>query len=403
MSEYVPCLRTDIEILPTYHQGERVFLVKDHLGLIQQPVLLHGEGLEILQFVDGRRNVRDIQYEIIRARQNTFVSMDVIQSLLAKLDEAYLLDSHRYREKRQEIVEEYSRQEVRMAFLAGKSYPEDREELCDYLGSFFPDIQDTEVVKIKKTSALVSPHIDLDVGKDIYVKAYNRVKSAAPERIILLGTGHSLHEHFFSLTQKDFETPLGRVKTHKRSVKALRKAGADLVSPDDFAHRSEHSLELQLLFLQHLFGCNFSIVPVLCGSLHQVLSSCARPSDIPGFNDFSDTLKRLREEVPNTLVVAGVDFSHIGPKFGHSWPATILLQEAKDHDARLIESVCRADIDSFWTEIQKVDNKYNVCGFSTMATLLELMPYAEGQLLGYDFWQEEATRSAVSFAAIALS
>ena len=81
----------------------------------------------------------------------------------------------------------------------------------------------------------------------------------------------------------------------------------------------------------------------------------------------------------------------------------MFLQEAKNHDTRLIESLCRADIESYWAEVKKVNNRYNVCGFSTLAVLLELIPDAEGELLGYDFWQEEATRSAVSFAAIAFT
>ena len=46
--------------------------------------------------------------------------------------------------------------------------------------------------------------------------------------------------------------------------------------------------------------------------------------------------------------------------------------------------------------------KYNVCGFSVLSLLLELLPGIKGQVLGYDLWQEDGTESAVSFAAMAL-
>lgn len=403
MDEYIPRLRTDIEVIPTYYQGEKAFLVKDNLGLIEQPLLLRGEGLELLTLIDGKRNIHDIQYEIIRARRHTFVSAESIQNLLAELDEAYLLDSQRYRGKKQVIVEEFSRQAVRPASLAGKAYPEDRNELRTYLASIFHEIQDVVEAQQKKLAALVSPHIDLDVGKAIYAKAYHCLRQTAPERIVLLGTGHSLHDHFFSISEKDFETPLGRARTHKDRVRSLKEAGEGFVSPDDFVHRNEHSLEFQLLFLQYLFGADISVIPVLCGSFHKILGSCSRPVEVKGLGSFFDRLREIVSEVSNTLVVAGVDFSHIGPKFGDSWPASALLQEAKNHDTRLIETLCRADIESYWTEVQKVNNRYNVCGFSTLAVLLELIPGVEGELLGYDFWQEEATRSAVSFAAIAFA
>jgi AmmeMemoRadiSam system protein B len=102
------------------------------------------------------------------------------------------------------------------------------------------------------------------------------------------------------------------------------------------------------------------------------------------------------------LIIAGVDFSHIGLKFGHSYPAVSLLKEAKSHDHRLIEAVCRGDVCGFWEEVRLVRDKNNICGFSAIAVLLELLQPAKGCLLGYDFWQEEATHSAVSFAAMAL-
>jgi hypothetical protein len=109
----------------------------------------------------------------------------------------------------------------------------------------------------------------------------------------------------------------------------------------------------------------------------------------------------LGNDEREVLIVAGVDFSHIGPKFGHDEPAASLLPEAKKHDRSLLDAVCRCDATAFWSEARKENDKYNVCGLSTLALLLELLPGRAGYVLGYDFWMEEATQSAVSYAALA--
>src|SRR4030042_836439 len=103
-----------------------------------------------------------------------------------------------------------------------------------------------------------------------------------PRRSLRLGTGHSLGASFFSMTAKDFETPLGRVRTDKSEVRRLISASGPLAAPDDFSHRSEHSLEFQLIFLQRLFGSDFTLLPILCGSFQDELPRRRRAADIPG-------------------------------------------------------------------------------------------------------------------------
>jgi hypothetical protein len=67
---------------------------------------------------------------------------------------------------------------------------------------------------------------------------------------------------------------------------------------------------------------------------------------------------------------------------------------------RLLDSLCEMNADGFWTESKKVNDRYNVCGFSALACLLEILPLSQGHLLDYGVFQEEATQSAVSFASV---
>jgi hypothetical protein len=332
------------------------------------------------------------------------VGSEEVRDMISQLDQAFLLDSQSYRQEKKRIIEEYSHGETREACLTGRAYPDEPEELVSYIQSILEtaDGIPAELEK-KKMSAVIAPHIDLDIGKRIYAKAYQAVRNKPPEKILLLGTGHHLSESYFSLTTKDFVTPLGRAKTDKEGVERLKEeCSPEIVAPHDIDHKNEHSLEFQILFLQQMFGEDFLLMPVLCGSFHAVLQHYSRPAEIPGISCFISGLQRfLGNDGKGALIVAGVDFSHIGPKFGHRRTATSLLLEAKEHDRTLLDAICRGDVMLFWSETRRENNKHNVCGFSALAILLELLPGRNGHLLGYDFWMEEATQSAVSYAALA--
>lgn len=403
MKELIPELRKDIEIIPTVHDGQQAFLFRDSLGLIEEPFLLFGDILRFVSLIDGMRNIRDIQLDLVRMRQGVLVSSEEVEEVIAELDSLFLLDSENYRQHRKRIISSYARLQKREAFHAGRSYPKETDELDAFLKSFFSSSETLPSdLKTKRISALIAPHIDLKIGKRIYAKAYQTIQNCPPKRVLLLGTGHNLGGSLFSLTEKDYETPLGLIRTDKDWVRELRRVGDKIVASDDMAHRSEHSIEFQLLFLQHLFGTNFLLVPILCGSFQRYLQQADRPREIPGMEAFLETLRAWSDDTEGCLIVAGVDFSHIGLKFGQSQRASALLMEAKRHDKLLLDALCQGSVQEFWSESRRTDNKYNVCGFSCLACLIEILPGCEGYVLDYDFWEEEATQSAVSYAAVVM-
>lgn len=401
-----PRLRSDLDVIPTQHKGQRVFVVKDSLGLITQPVLLQSDDIQFLQLFDGTKTVQDIQLFFMRQQGGLLVSSDSIQKRLDLYDSLFLLDSDLYRKEKNKIFENFSQQDIRRASLAGHAYPQTEKKLKDYLDSLFKiEGQGDANIEFdfRSIKAIVSPHIDLEIGKNIYTAAYRTLRDLSPKKVFLFGTGHSLHDNFISLTEKDYETPLGVVRTDKDIVRKLKNVSISVSARDDFVHRSEHSIEFQVLFLQYLFGKTFEIVPILFGSFFDVLATYSRPDQIPEFDVFLEELRTILSELSSEAIcVAGVDFSHIGPKFGHAESSGALIQDARAHDQRLIETICSGDAKGFWAETQRVNAYYNVCGFSALSCLLEVLPQVKGQLLGYDFWEEEPTQSAVSFAALAL-
>lgn len=402
--DFIPRLRSDLEFIPAQYQGKPVWIVRDSIGLISKSLVLPEETIAVLRLIDGKMSVRDLQLQLIRLNNGDFIRSEVVSNLLDNLDSSFLLESDFYRQEKEKIVKDFVQEKTRKPYLAGKSYPNSEKELRDYLDSFFSSSKENKSEgMVDQVRALISPHIDLEVGKKVYVDAYSTVQGMNPKKILIFGVGHSLEDHLLSLTDKDFNTPLGTVYSDKKYIEALRKAGKEIIAPEDFAHRSEHSIEFQLIFLQYLFGNSFSIIPVLLGSFHKVLRSFSRPSDIPFLKDCLYVLKTLWEkESSETLIVAGVDFSHIGPKFGHVQSAASMLAETESQDKCLMDAICRNDVKGFWEQTQKNGGRFNVCGFSVLSCLLEILSNARGKVLGYDIWQEEVTRSAVSFAAMAL-
>jgi AmmeMemoRadiSam system protein B len=395
-----PRIREDLEITSVQHEDGNVWLIRDDLGLIEKPVVVRTEALAVLRLLDGNHSVEDIQEELVRSRGGVFVSRAEIEAFLGELDARGVLDTAGFRRARRKFIHGYRRLAVRTPFLAGRSYPADKRDLERYLDGLLLSAG-TQAAGPWDVCALAAPHIEIENGREVYARAYGALRGASPRRVVLLGTGHTLDGGYFSVSAKDFETPLGIVGTDREAVERLRLAGGEAVADSDIAHRREHSLEFQLIFLQRLLGPTFSLVPVLCGSFRAGLASAARPSELPGAAGFVGELRDMVGDWGDSvLCVAGVDFSHIGPKFGDSRDARALRPEAARHDGALIEAACRADVEGLWRESRRVADRYNVCGFSSLACLLEIMPEAEGVTLGHEFWHEEETRSAVSFAAI---
>jgi AmmeMemoRadiSam system protein B len=232
--------------------------------------------------------------------------------------------------------------------------------------------------------------------------AYRYLEHTSPSRVVLFGVGHLMMSGLFCMTVKDFKTPVGFFKNDRGIVERLQEVGRSIISRDDFAHRAGHSLESQVIFLQHLLPENsFTIIPIFCGPLIPSLSGYSRSACMETAGPFLKALSNLLSHGDHdTLVVAGVDFSHIGPKFGHNMPATHLQSQSEMHDKNLLEAFSNMQKGQFWEESVRVKDQFNVCGFSAMACLMEILPPSRGQVLGYEVWHEQPTRSAVGFTTM---
>jgi len=409
-----PSLRNDIELVQaTGADGTPMIVVRDPFELSDGgSVVMRNDALNVLVLLDGSRTIEEIRLELLaqtaRAGQLTPIPREVLESFLNQLDQAYLLDNQRYQKARREIVEKFTRLKVRPPVLTGRAYPEQKPGLVKFLDDILAEKPQEDLppeLKDKKIPALVSPHIEIRTGRKLYAATYNAIKGHSYDRVVILGVGHSMENEIFSLTEKSYLTPLGEVETDRETVKKLRPAAGPLASPNDFAHRREHSIEFQVIFLQHVLEGPFTIVPILCGSLYDYLSrgTKSRPREIEELVPILNCLTRLlKDRRKKTLIVAGVDFSHVGPKFGDDQPAIRITLESKSHDKALLTALTNRDVEAFCAESLRVEDRYHVCGFSVLSMLLEILPkQVKGVELGHQVWHETPTQSAVSFAAAA--
>ena len=399
MHDLVPSLRRDLEFFPFQHQGKQLVLIRDHLGLVPEGKAVEAALYGFMALLDGKTTIRDIQTALMRQHGGVLVGSDEVKGLLKHLDDSFVLDSERFRKARDRIVEEFATNRVRACSHSGRAYPADPRELSCKLDDILGLSHDSPVPE-GKPAALVCPHIDISVGCRGYARAYRCLKNASPARVIVLGVGHQAFQGLFSLTDKEFSTPFGNAKPEKTALEELREAGKGVVAADDFAHKAEHSIEFQVIFLQHVLKEKpFKLIPILCGSLLSSLPEYSRSAFRDRAGAFLEVLAGIAKD-PETLIVAGVDFSHIGPKFGHSMPARHLESRSGAHDRKLLDRLVAKDADGFWEESRNVNDQYNVCGFAALACLLEVLRPGRGRLLHYETWHEEPTHSAVSFAAV---
>lgn len=395
-----------VDIFPVEVASQKLLCIRDPLNLTGETVFVPYQLLDILRFFDGRHSLRDIQAEFAM-RHGALLFMEHLEEVVRKLDSHVLLEGERFERFLEDLRKEFHSASLRRAILAGKAYEEDPRALRAQLEGFFfakegpnglPGRQERDGLK-----GAVIPHIDFGRGGPYFAWAYKEIaESSSATTFVILGTAHRPMERAFALTKKDFETPLGMLKTEKAFVEALLRAAGNRFLSDEFAHRAEHSIELQTVFLQYLFGGkqSISIIPILCSSFQEGQD---RGSDPVNKTEIRDFLEALRETMATygkrVSVIASADLSHLGPRFGDPFYVdSHVLDMTAQEDLATIEFIEAVDAEGFFVDVQKDGNKRKICGLAPIYTLLKVIQASKGRLIRYGQWPDPM--GMVSFASI---
>lgn len=180
---------------------------------------------------------------------------------------------------------------VRMPAVSGLFYTSEAKILACEVESYLND--SSVESQLSEPKALIVPHAGYIYSGIVAAAAFNTIKSSFVSRVVLLGPSHKVPLKGIALSSAAyFRTPLGDVATDRANVDSLLKL--PYVEVNDQAHLHEHSLEVQIPFLQMVLG-SFAVLPVVVGGV--------APDDVALFLDHvwgGD----------ETLIVVSSDLSH---------------------------------------------------------------------------------------------
>jgi AmmeMemoRadiSam system protein B len=171
-------------------------------------------------------------------------------------------------------------------------------------------------------------------------------------------------------------------------------------------HRTEHTIEFQTVFLQHAFGGkkNFTIVPILCSYAYLMLTDGRFSREKKIIQDFAAALRAtIAATKRRVCVIASVDFSHVGPRYGERQsPDAAFMQRVGEADRRLLAGIETVNAGGFVTANAQIEDRYRVCGFAPLHTMLASTAATRGRTLKYEQGRVDDRQSVVTYASAVL-
>jgi AmmeMemoRadiSam system protein B len=353
---------------------------------------------------DGEQTELDLRQTLVQITGEIQVG-ELEKHLVDTLSQAGFLVDERFLAMRDAAMTNFAQAGQRNARHAGSAYPnqpaEARQQLATYMGSAALTAAADGLV------AIAAPHVSPFGGWESYRDAYNKLAPDHGERVfVILGTSHYGEPEKFGLTRKPFVTPLGEAVTETALVDRLAgKAGA-AVTMEDYCHSIEHSIEFQVVFLQHLYGPHIRILPILCGPYARSIYQGGRPEQNAGVERFLGELGEMAaRECDRLFWVLGIDMAHMGRRYSDRLAARAdegPMTEVARRDRARIDRITSADAEGFWDLVQQNHDDLKWCGSSPLYTFLRAVPGVRGELARYQQWNIDE-QSVVSFAALAFT
>ncbi|MHC1709134.1 MAG: AmmeMemoRadiSam system protein B [Methanomassiliicoccales archaeon] len=249
---------------------------------------------------------------------------------------------------------------VRRAAVAGQFYSSSKSALIKELERcFLSPLGPGKLPVVEKEgprtiAGAVVPHAGLVFSGPVAAHVYAEMAAdGMPETVVIIGPNHTGYGKAVSASSEDFETPLGVVRSDRDIVSRLK----GVVEIDRAAHLYEHSLEVQLPFLQYL-DPDIKVVPIVMGRQDLVMAK--------------ETAKVLREACvgKDVVILASSDFSHYLP-----------AEAARKRDEMVLERILRLDAEGVVDVVEK--NDISMCGYGPVAAMIMACGGSRARLLHY--------------------
>lgn len=286
---------------------------------------------------------------------------------------------------------------VREAAVAGQFYDDDPVILAEQIEEYLSDSKKNEIDK-KKVYAIIVPHAGYLYSGQIAAQAFALIENFSYKRAIIIAPSHRYG--FSGLAYGDFDkfsTPLGEIDTDKDFLAKIAYK-SPFIQKIERAHYGEHSLEVELPFLQ-MTQKQIKIVPFICGSVNDNI-----------VQDISTTLyEQINDE--NIWIISS-DFTHYGHAFGYTpFSSGNTIEKIKKLDYGAIDKILNLDYGGFRDYLD--DTGATICGAAPIKILLKTIQSVKAQnkltmnskLVAYANSADIAgdTSHCVSYASIAFT
>ncbi len=243
----------------------------------------------------------------------------------------------------------------------------------------------------RRLVGLVVPHAGYMYSGPVAAHGYSALAADGwPSAFIIFGPNHHGQGAPLAITKHDWQTPLGVAAIDATLHDALAKPPLE---EDILAHRDEHSIEVQLPFLQHLAGA-VRFVPIcmafqeydLAAEVGELVARVAKGKDV--------------------LLIASSDFTHVGPQYFQLPPRGLTAPAfAQEQDAKALEKILARDPKGLAGKVAQ--DSISMCGYGpvmAMLTAANRLGAKEAKLLKYGTSSDVSrdTRMAVGYAAVAV-
>ncbi len=238
--------------------------------------------------------------------------------------------------------------EVRKPAVAGQFYPADREELLEVIETLFnyspapPDING-------ELMGLVVPHAGYAYSGVVAAPAYKSIKGMPVENVIILGPSHrAVFSGIAAYPSGKWLTPFGEVEVNADFVSEVTSKTKSIF-PNSLFHEGEHSIEVQIPFLQYILDKEFKIIPLLVGAVTMdIIEESAEA--------IADSLKKLN----NWILIMSSDLYH-----GYSY------DECRIMDSETIARILDLNPKEFYMCIKS--GKCEACGYGGITIGMEVL------------------------------
>jgi MEMO1 family protein len=402
MGTSLPALRRNLDLMPSPLPDRPGLLLRDPYRYAEAVLVVPSPLVPCLAFFDGERDEAELRLALLRLTGDVRVG-EVVEHLRSTLSSSGFLEDEtyfRFRDARHRAFAEAPRRDPAHA---GSAYPWDTDALRATLGGYFDGAAPAAAAG-GGLLGIAAPHVSPEGGWRSYAAAYGALGPELRDRtFVVLGTSHYGRPDRFGLTRKPFLTPYGVTHPDLPLVERLIARGGDGVAVEDYCHAVEHSIEFQVLFLQHLYGPEVRVLPILCGPLAHGAQDGGRPEDEPAVGRFVDALGELAAAEGERLVwVLGVDMAHIGRRYGDDATARAeegALVSVRVRDRERCQRMAEGDAAGFWRLVQQNGDDLRWCGAAPIYVFLRAVAPAGGELLRYEQWNID-DESVVSFAGM---